>query len=157
VRSTALGNESPVEQGLAEFFRIAIPEIIGRGSISKREYRDIDARITRAIFIINSRAKENPSHSDVAREVGLSRSHFFGQFKKCVGVSPQHYLDAVRLGITERVLIESVSPLNEVATDLGFSEQTHFARFFVLHPGITLGNYRRRTLILHNTISLNRN
>ncbi|MDB5601211.1 MAG: hypothetical protein JWN71_3255 [Xanthobacteraceae bacterium] len=83
-------------------------------------------------------------------EVGLSRSHFFGQFKKCVGVSSQHYLDAVRLGIAERVLIDSVCPLNEVATDLGFSEQTHFARFFVLHTGVTPGNYRRRTLILHN-------
>jgi AraC-like DNA-binding protein len=157
VRSTALRNESPVEQGLAEFLRIAMPEIIGRRSISKREYCGIDARITRAVFIINSRAKQNPSLSDVAREVGLSRSHFFGQFKKCVGVSSQHYLDAVRLGIAERVLIESVGSLNEVATDLGFSEQTHFARFFVLHTGITPGNYRRRSLILHNTISVGRN
>jgi AraC family transcriptional regulator len=50
--------------------------------------RPTDFRIRRAMQLIEARAVENPSPEALARSVGLSRSRFFEQFKRCVGTLP---------------------------------------------------------------------
>jgi AraC-like DNA-binding protein len=79
----------------------------------------------------------------VASAVGMSRSRLFHQFKACMGISPQQYLDWIRIGIATQLLAERHATIGDVAHQLGFSAQGHFTRFFVQHLGLSPSEFRR--------------
>jgi len=102
-----------------------------------------DSRVRRAIVYIQQHAAENPDLLTVAAHAGLSRSQFFARFKGSVGVTPQHYLDWVRLHLAVGMLATSDLPLAEVAAQLGFYAPSHFTRFFAQHIAIPPSEFRR--------------
>ena len=108
--------------------------------------RPVDYRIRKALAYINDHAVENLKIDDIARTVGLSRSRFFEQFRRCIGASPQHYIDWTRLAIATRLLGTSDRPLMEIAEELGFSAHSHFTRFFTQHVGVSPSEFRRQTM-----------
>jgi len=103
----------------------------------------VDSRVRRAIVYIQQHAAENPDLVTVAVHAGLSRSQFFACFKGSVGVTPQHYLDWVRLHLAVGMLATSDLPLAEVAAQLGFYAPSHFTRFFAQHIAIPPSEFRR--------------
>jgi AraC-like DNA-binding protein len=105
--------------------------------------RIMDARIRRAAEVIQRNAADNPNLLTIASQVGLSRSHFFAQFKHSLGVTPQHYLDWVRMRLAIGMLSKSDLPMAEVAARLGFFAPSHFTRFFTQHVAIPPGAFRR--------------
>lgn len=107
--------------------------------------RMVDFRIRKALAYIHENALKNPRMEEVAREVGLSRSRFFEQFRRCVGTSPQHYADYVRLTMATRRLSTSDLPLIELADELGFAGHSNFTRFFTQHIGVSPSEFRRQT------------
>lgn len=109
--------------------------------------RPIDHRIRHALANIRVQAAENPKMDRIATDVGLSRSHFYQQFKRCVGVSPQHYLDWQRMTLATKALNSGEKPVAEIARDLGFSAPSHFTRFFVQHMGLSPSEFRRFTIM----------
>ncbi len=108
--------------------------------------RPVDYRIRKALAYIRDHATESLKSDDIARMVGLSRSRFFEQFRRCVGATPQHYIDWTRLGIATRWLSNSDRPLTELAEKLGFSAHSHFTRFFTQHVGVAPSEFRRQTM-----------
>ncbi|VTU41682.1 helix-turn-helix domain-containing protein [Variovorax sp. RA8] len=108
--------------------------------------RPMDARVIRAVRLLRDLAADNPSLDDIAASVGLSRSRFFEQFKNCVGVSPQQYLDWERMKIATRKLADPGASVAQVSDDLGFSAPSHFARFFSQHIGLPPSDFRRGML-----------
>src|SRR5579859_1901626 len=108
--------------------------------------RPIDYRIRKAIAYIHEHALENPMIDVVAREVGLSRSRFFEQFRRCVGASPQHYIDWVRMTAATRWLSSTDRPLIELADELGFGAHSNFTRFFTQHIAVSPSDFRRNTI-----------
>ena len=108
--------------------------------------RPVDYRIRKALIYIQDHATETLKSDSIARMVGLSRSRFFEQFRRCVGASPQHYIDWTRLAIATRWLGDSDRPLTELAEKLGFSAHSHFTRFFTQHVGISPSEFRRQTI-----------
>jgi AraC-like DNA-binding protein len=108
--------------------------------------RPIDYRIRKALLYINEHAMENPKVDDIARRVGLSRSRFFEQFRRCVGTSPQHYLDCSRITIATRLLSTTNRPLIELADELGYGNHSNFTRFFTQHVGVSPSEFRRQTI-----------
>lgn len=103
----------------------------------------VDSRVRRAIAYIQQHAANNPDLLTVATHAGLSRSQFFALFKDSVGVTPQHYLDWVRLHLAIKLLAGSDLPLAEVAAQLGFYAPSHFTRFFAQHVAIPPSEFRR--------------
>jgi len=116
---------------------------IDRAMLPRR--RMVDFRIRKALSYIHDNALRNPRMEEVAREVGLSRSRFFEQFRRCVGTSPQHYADYVRLTMATRRLSTSDLPLIELADELGFAGHSNFTRFFTQHIGVSPSEFRRQT------------
>jgi AraC family transcriptional regulator len=112
--------------------------------------RPVDFRIRKALDFIKHTSLRNPSVAEVAAQVGLSRSRFFEQFRRCMGVSPQHYIDWVRMSHAIEMLGASDRPLADIASDLGFEEHSHFTRFFAQHMGVPPGDFRRRSVTLNN-------
>lgn len=107
--------------------------------------RPIDFRIRKALAFIHAHALENPRIDDIARMVGLSRSRFFEQFRRCVGASPQHYIDHIRMKAATRWLSTSERPLVELADELGFGAHSNFTRFFAQHMAVSPSEFRRQT------------
>jgi len=110
--------------------------------------RPIDYRIRRALTFIHEHARENPKIDEIARNVGLSRSRFFEQFRRCLGATPQHYIDYVRMALAIRWLSTTDRLLGELAVDLGFGAQGNFTRFFIQRLAVAPSEFRRQTINL---------
>ena len=79
----------------------------------------------------------------LAEHCGLSRAHFFALFHRCTGVTPNVYLNVLRMERAIGDLSSRKSSLTDISYDLGFSAPAHFTRFFRQHLGITPSEYRR--------------
>lgn len=106
----------------------------------------MDGRVMRATRYIREKALENPSLEEIASHVGLSRSRFFEQFRNCLGIPPQQYVDWQRMALATRMLAEPDATVTDVAYRLGFSAPSHFARFFSQHIGLPPSDFRRGIL-----------
>jgi AraC-like DNA-binding protein len=79
----------------------------------------------------------------VAREVGLSRPHFYKLFRAQMGVTPNIYLNTLRMERAILRLAESEAAVSEIGLDLGFSSQASFSRFFIANGVVPPSAYRR--------------
>ena len=79
----------------------------------------------------------------LAKLVNLSVSYFVRSFKQSVGNTPHDYLMRRRLERTMELLAGTDLPLSEIALAVGFSDQSHCARRFRQHLGMSPREYRR--------------
>ena len=79
----------------------------------------------------------------LARECGLSTSHFSRAFKDTVGIPPHQWLLHRRIETAMRLLHNRHFSLPEVALACGFSDQSHFTRVFTRLSGTSPGVWRR--------------
>jgi AraC-like DNA-binding protein len=83
------------------------------------------------------------SLADLAKDCGLSASHFSRAFRQSVGISPHQWLTRRRIEEAKRLLRERTLSLSDVALACGFADQSHFTRVFVRFTGGSPGSYRR--------------
>lgn len=109
----------------------------------------IDSRVQQAFESLRSSAIQGVKIESLAAGSGMSRSHFFRQFKRSIGVSPQHVIDQERIAYSLKALGSSSGVmLSKLSAELGFSAPAHFTRFFVQHLGCTPSQFRRSLLVL---------
>jgi len=80
-----------------------------------------------------------PELAEVAR---VSTSHFLRQFKRRFGTAPHCYVIERRLACAKNLLSRTALPLKDIASQAGFSDQSHMTRMFQRHLGATPGTYR---------------
>jgi AraC family transcriptional regulator len=80
---------------------------------------------------------------DLARECGLSVSHFTRTFRKSFGMSPCRWLLERRIDHSKVLLVTSDLPIADIAIRSGFSDQTAFTRAFGRIVGDSPGRWRR--------------
>ncbi len=68
--------------------------------------------------------------ADLARECGLSPSHFAHSFRKTFGQPPHRWLIEQRIRFAQNLLLRSSLPIIDIAHRSGFSDQTAFYRAF---------------------------
>lgn len=66
----------------------------------------------------------------LATLVGLSQSHFSHAFKVSTGVAPYRWQLDARIRRAQRLLLETRTPLEQVAEATGFADAVHFGRTF---------------------------
>lgn len=103
-----------------------------------------DYRIRHALRKLRERPHLHVDYRDVARDVGLSRSHFYEQFRSSVGVAPNMFVDSLLLEQAYSLMSDSDRPLDEIASHLGFSAQSSFTRFFRYRVGFPPSTLRRQ-------------
>ncbi|GGF00751.1 transcriptional regulator [Aliidongia dinghuensis] len=113
---------------------VSLRDLARRGSV--------DWRIRRALEVIRANPGEIGDMSALAREVGLSRAHFFRLFEKSIDVPPRVFLNVVRLEYAVGELVNSEVSLSDLSDRLGFSAPPHFTRFFRDHAGATPSEFR---------------
>ena len=94
-----------------------------------REY--IDAHIEKRISV-----------EALATLANLSVCYFVRAFKQSVGATPHDYLIRRRVERTMELLSGTDMPLSEIALAAGFADQSHCARRFREHVGMSPRDYR---------------
>lgn len=108
------------------------------------ELRCCDYRIRRSLKLLRTRLHQDVSICELARDVGLSRPHFFQLFKKHFGITPNVYLNTLRSEQAICDLLGTELSVTDIGINIGFSSQASFTRFFTANVGIPPSEYRRR-------------
>jgi PAS domain S-box-containing protein len=104
-----------------------------RGGLSQPQVR-------RILRLIEERLPEKISVKEMAREAGLSESHFSRTFKRITGETPHQFALRLRLERASAALARhSVTSIADVAAECGFFDQAHLTREFRKKFGITPG------------------
>ncbi len=104
-------------------------------------YRDY--RIRNSIRLMQSRIGDDGAIDLIARDVGLSRPHFYKLFRQHVGITPNIYLNTLRMEAAIDRLTRSSDAVTSIGLDLGFASQASFTRFFCTNVGVPPSDYRR--------------
>lgn len=102
-----------------------------------------DYRISRSLGLMHECISAEVELEAVARSVGLSRPHFFKLFKKQMGITPNVYMNTLRSERAIEELINTDKTVTNIASQLGYSSQASFTRFFSSNVGIAPSEYRR--------------
>ena len=82
----------------------------------------------------------------LAREAGISPSHFSRLFKQTLGQSPMRFVTAYRIEEAKKQLGRRETSLGAVAVACGFADHAHFSRAFKQTEGQTPSSYRKAVL-----------
>jgi AraC-like DNA-binding protein len=113
------------------------------GRIALAPHRaSIDFRVRKSLHLLKDGCAQGIELDAIARDVGLSRPHFFKLFRENTGVTPALYANTMRIERALDRLMESRSSVTDIGFELGFSSQSHFTHFFSAHVGIAPTLYR---------------
>ncbi len=84
----------------------------------------------------------------ISNHFGISESYLGRYFKKHTNETMQEYIVNSRLKLVETRLLHSNMRMNEIATELSFTDESHLNRFFKKSKGMSLGEFRRK----HRTV-----
>jgi AraC-like DNA-binding protein len=79
----------------------------------------------------------------IARECGLSASHFARAFRQSTGTTPHEWLQECRVDRAKTLLGDPELTLATIAVACGFADQSHFTKVFGRIAGMTPGRWRR--------------
>jgi AraC family transcriptional regulator len=105
----------------------------------------MDWRIRRAVKVIRKDPGTVPNMDRLAATVGLSRAHFFRLFGTSTGMTPNVFLNVLRLEAAVASIMGTQESAASVSDRLGFSAPSHFTRFFRDHAGCTPSGFRTAT------------
>jgi AraC family transcriptional regulator len=109
------------------------------------------ARLRTVLDRIDRGPSEDLSSGALARHAGVSEAYFRRLFAEALGSSPGRYVRRRRLERARELLAETDLPIAEVATECGFSSQSHLTTCFRERHGITPARYRKSLLRAERT------
>ncbi|MBM7636310.1 helix-turn-helix domain-containing protein [Streptococcus saliviloxodontae] len=101
-------------------------------------------KIRELIDYINNNYQESLSIEFLSEFVGYSKTHFMTIFKQHTGTSCTEFVIQVRLNKACDILINSTTPILEVATSIGFNNLSNFNRQFKRYYQMTPSQYRKQ-------------
>ena len=102
-------------------------------------------KLRRAIDYMSDRLHEEVSLESIANELSMSAFHFAHLFKQTTGVSPYRYVIDLRLERAKSLLRSTELPITEIAQQVGYCNNSHFAVAFHRATGVTPRDFRRNT------------
>jgi AraC-like DNA-binding protein len=80
--------------------------------------------------------------ADLARQAGMSPSHFVRRYKDVVGITPMVDLKNLRVATASHLLMTTALSLKEIAERAGFCDVYYFSRVFRESQGMPPGKFR---------------
>ena len=119
-------------------------------SISDQHFLDrlteiVESNLTNAQFGV----------SELAREMGMSRSNLHLKVKKITKSSASQFINQVRLKKAMEILRQSSLTISETAFDCGFQSVSYFTKCFREHYGYTPGEVVKRNNPEYNDLEVN--
>ena len=104
----------------------------------------VDTPVGRArVYLSKNFTNPNLMLQDVAREVGISQSHFSTVFAQETGITFTQYLTGLRMSKAKELLEATPMRSSEVAFQVGYNDAHYFSYLFKKHTGMTPSEYRR--------------
>lgn len=92
---------------------------------------------------IQKHLNSKPVLNDFAEACGFSKFHFIRLFKQYYGCTPIDYIYRRKIEYSKAQLSYTGDPIGLIAEKLGFESQSHYARVFKKHVGITPSQHRK--------------
>ncbi len=80
---------------------------------------------------------------ELAAIAGLSLFRFIKLFRREIGLPPHRYHSYIRVQVAQKLMLEGL-PVAEIASEVGFCDQSHLNRHFKAFCGVTPGAYIKR-------------
>jgi AraC family transcriptional regulator len=103
-----------------------------------------DSSILRAIKCIENRIKDEITLDELAREAAFSKFHFTRIFKAITKENLNEYIRKRRLTLAAKELVETNTPIIELALKSGYTSQEAFSRAFKSYTDMTPQSYRKK-------------
>ncbi len=103
-----------------------------------------DDAIRRAQHHIHAHACENLAMSDLHAIAGMTERTFLRRFTAAVGHRPNDYLQRVRVSKAREALERTLTPVDRIAWDVGYSDPAAFRKLFLRLTGLSPAAYRQR-------------
>lgn len=97
-----------------------------------------------AIKLMEENFDQSLSMRGLAEICGLSSTSFNRHFRKLLRTTPREFLLTLRVEAARRMLGTTGIPLAAIATNCGFTDQSHFTKRFQRITGMTPHHYRER-------------
>jgi AraC-like DNA-binding protein len=120
----------------------------GRSGVAHAEHARRRERTERLRVLsdhVDRNYAERISLAEAASLVGMSESQFTRYFKQATGMTFVEFLTHVRLNKALRLLQETALTIAEIASAVGFSDQSYFDRRFKRHFGVPPRRHREKT------------
>lgn len=86
--------------------------------------------ILKAVDYINCHYTENISTYDIAKHCGMSVSYFHKKFVEANGITPNEYINKLRISKAKKMLLSDNEPVSIIAEKCGFNSQAYFTYCF---------------------------
>lgn len=134
----------------------AISELIrffaetGRAINCNNEKKNVTTEMEKVATYIQSNISKSFSVNELAKAQHMSVSSFRNKFKEYAGMSPQEYINTVRLGEASRLLTTTDTSILNIAAICGYDDPMYFSRIFRNKTGQSPREYRKRFQINSN-------
>lgn len=128
---------------LLRYYCDAAPQIREfRGGLTKLQ-------MSRVIDYVHTHLAEDISLRKLAALVDLSPFHFARLFRKSTGLSPHQFVIRSRILRAKELLLRPGAVIAEVATEVGFCDQSHLSAHFKRHLGVSPKRFARSAIEPH--------
>ncbi|MEM8580519.1 MAG: AraC family transcriptional regulator [Pseudomonadota bacterium] len=122
--------------------RVFLVKLLQRYGKRRPEEAELSTRFTSrhyqaVLSHVQSRLDQTITVDKLARETGMSPSHFARVFKETLGTTPMQFVMAYRVEQSIKMMEDPTRPLGDIALACGFSDQAHFTRSFKQLTGQT--------------------
>jgi AraC-like DNA-binding protein len=101
-------------------------------------------RLRPVLAFVGTHLGETITRAALARQAGLSETHFHSFFKQTMGVAPMEYVRRQRMQKAQRLLLQTNDNIASVAARVGFDDPFHFSRQFRAAFSLSPTEYRQR-------------
>jgi AraC family transcriptional regulator of arabinose operon len=119
-----------------------VSELCRFASAPHGERRDWPAKVREAAAYIEVHHNRMISLDQLSDRLRLSKYHLLRTFTKTVGVSPNEYLNRVRIEQAMRLLRQTDWSVERIAEHVGYSSGSYFIKVFRNMTDMTPGNFR---------------
>jgi len=109
---------------------------------AKKESKNFELRDKLLAYVDLHYVNDTLGLNAIAEAVGVSPSYISRYFKNQTGVAISEYVDSVRMEKARELLQEGNLTVKDVASTVGYSDQTHFTRKFKRKEGVTPQQYK---------------
>ncbi|QJE94370.1 AraC family transcriptional regulator [Luteolibacter luteus] len=124
--------------------RMLIRQVIDKcRKIYEKKHPLSKVKLIKVHDFIHDRLAATITIDDLASVAGYSPSRFLVLFRNATGFSPHQYVMQQRLERARELILRTDLPINAIAAECGFSDQSHLIRLFKRHTGFTPNRFRK--------------